>query len=288
MRLYEHPVYNNRKLLIVPIGDIQFTGTDPDTAGGCSINHLNSFLTQIKELAKAHKAQIAWLGTGDYVDLISPSNRQSYKANGLYPTAKRVITKAVINVVDELYEILKPHIRGRDIVTLCLGHHWFSYHASLELPYSDTDQHLASLFGLTKRADRGVCHGAGHVTFTWGDAEYRVLFQHGQGNGQSLAYGLNKLDKMAGGWERVDAHVMGHTHKSGSVKKAKLSIEGNEVVHRDVRLITSGAFLKGWKVGEVLYPEGGQMSPLPLGGSAILVWPNTKEPSGISSVSMTL
>lgn len=287
MRLYEVSV--KKRVLLVPIGDIQFTGTDPAISGGCSVRYLRYFLAQVTRIARDLKAEIRWIGTGDYTDLISPSNRAGYLASGLYSPAKRVISDAVHDVVEELHGILKEFIRGRDIVTLCRGHHWFLYDDSLELPYRDTDKHLAALFGLAKRDDRGVCEAAGlaSVQFESG-AVYRVLFQHGQGNGQSLAYGLNKLDKLAGAWEEVDAHVMGHTHKSGAIKKAKLRVQDGEIVHRDVRLITSGAFLRGWVEGEVLYPEEKQLGAIPLGGSALFVEADSSHPSGHHSFSIDI
>ena len=287
MRVYTNNV--PEKILIVPFGDIQFTGLYTETKGGCSVKYLEHFLSIINRLADSLDAKPYFIGTGDYVDLISPSNRSRYMASGLYSPARRVITHSVWTIVEELYEILRPFMAPSQIVSLCRGHHWFSYDPDLELPYTDTDRHLAAMFNLAKREDHGVCEAAGLADFRFSNGvSYRVQFQHGQGNGQSLAYGLNKLDKMASGWEGVDAHIMGHTHKQGAIKKARLDIRDGKIIHRDIRLITSGSFLKGWELNEVLYPEEKQMGPLALGGAAIYVEPDSTQPRGHMSFSIDI
>lgn len=274
MKLFTKEV-DRPALLIVPFGDIQFTGLNPKTAGGCSVNALTEYLHFVRDMARRFDAQISFIGTGDYVDMMSPSNREAYKASGFYEPNKRIFDVAFADIVVELSKVLLPYILPSEVLAFCMGHHFFNYGTSAvgEKFYQSTDHHLLDLIGVKNPAEK-IVPAAGYVEYKFPRAEsYCGIFQHGEGNGQSLAYGLNKLDKMAGGFERVDFFVMGHTHKVGSVKKARLSIQNGEIVDHDIRLITSGAFLKGWMKGETLYPEMKQLSPIPLGGSLILARP---------------
>jgi len=292
MRIFDVAVYKQR-LLVAPVGDIQFTGSA--NVGGCSESALRSYLTEIRRLAEVNDAQVAWIGTGDYVDLMSPSNRVRYRASGLYSTAGRMVSSAVSGIVAELAAVLREYMEPHEIVALCYGHHYFTYDMGDNneevLPWRDTDVHLACELGMSQREHQGLVHGLGCVTFQFqeGGATYRVLFEHGQGNGQMLAYGLNKLDKIAGGWEGVDAHVMGHVHKIGISKKARLMLdERGELCHRDIMLLTSGTFLRGYVAESVLYPEMKQLPPLPLGSSAVLVSIDASLPTGLRAVGLTL
>lgn len=101
---------------------------------------------------------------------------------------------------------------------------------------------------------------------------------HGEGNGQSLAYGINKLLKLAGGWESVDAIISGHFHKLASAKTPRIrpSSDGKQLHERDIRLVTSGSFLKGYMLDDELYPEEKQWPPLSLGAAALSVYPKKK------------
>ena len=57
-----------------------------------------------------------FVGTGDYVDFLSPSNRVRLANAGLYDTALQVIRDKATELVDELYErYLKDHPAPEDV-----------------------------------------------------------------------------------------------------------------------------------------------------------------------------
>jgi hypothetical protein len=270
----------DQPVLIAPLGDIQFTGTSPHLKSGCSVGGLRRHLAWLKRTASQLGAKLSVIGVGDYVDLLSPSNREKYRAAGLYSNARRLVGYSMSHIVEELGEIMKEHLDPEDLVVLLRGHHYFLYDGDDGLSeYRDSDEQLSDILGISSLP----YNGAAYVQYKWPTTQYNVLASHGQGNGASLGYGLNKLDKMAGGFENVQAFAMGHTHKLGSVKKAKLSVRDDVVVHNDVRLITTGAFLRGWMKDELQYPEEGQMPPLPIGGGALYVEEDENEPQGHSS-----
>jgi hypothetical protein len=277
MQIYDVPMEG--PVLIAPLGDIQFTGNDPNVKGGCSVGGLKSHLSWLRRTAEQLGASLSIIGTGDYVDMMSPSNRDKYKANGFYSNVTRAMSFYMGHIVEELAEILSAYISPEEVEVLLMGHHYFPYEDG---KFRHSDEHLAHLLGI-KNAPHD---GAAYLRYQWSTTTYNVLAAHGQGNGQSLAYGLNKLDKLAGGWSDVQAHVTGHTHKLGSIKKAQLAVRDGKVIHDDVRLITAGAFLRGWVKDELMYPEAGQMGALPIGGSALYVEEDSTQPQGHSSFAL--
>lgn len=275
----------NKPLAIAALGDIQFTGKGPRTQMGCSVSHLKEHLEWVTKGLKFGSGRmhplrdhhVQWIGTGDMVDLMSPSNRDRYRMSGLYSSTTRVVDWRLAEIVEELAEILAPYMKGK-VVTLCRGHHWFGWESN-KLPYKDTDRYLGALLGMEDKHNQGVTESQCIVTFEWPNgAKYRVLAMHGQGNGQTLAYGINKLMKLSGGWDCVDAIFSGHYHKLTSAKTPRLRVSetGNRILDRDIRLVTSGSFLRGYILDDELYPEMGQMPPLSIGSAAISVYPKKK------------
>ena len=264
--------------LIAPFGDVQYSGSDPAIQGGCSIKGFSSHLKWLRTMSTRLGATLSLISVGDHVDLMSPSNREGYNRAGIYSTAKRAISFYFGTIVDELADIVLEYIKPEEVVNVMYGHHWFTYDGGA---HRDTEHHLAERFGGVPVVEASV-----YIEYKFPGTQYNVLAQHGVGNGASLAYGLNKLDKLSGGFEGVHAFVQGHVHKLGAIKKAKLSIGHGDIVHKDVQLVTTGAFLRGWKKDEALYPEVGGMSPLPIGGAAILVEEDDSTPEGHTSVVM--
>src|SRR2546422_6033354 len=101
----------NKTLTIIPIGDCQYDGSEESTALGA-----------LKQTIKKGVEEGAFfIGMGDMTDFLSPSNRSALKGARLYDTAHDVIERAGNQLVDEIYEILKP-TTGR-FLGLLEGHH---------------------------------------------------------------------------------------------------------------------------------------------------------------------
>jgi hypothetical protein len=276
----------DKPIAIAAIGDIQFTGTG-NLQMGCSVKHLKEHLEWLANGSHLKGHEVYYCGTGDMVDMMSPSNREAYRYSGIYSSSKRVISYQMKGIVDELAEIILPYMKGRT-VTLCRGHHWFYFddwkkHPDLfgaDYSCEDTDTYLGRLLGFSKDGDPpyGVTEGLAHITFRWPNgATYQVLVTHGEGNGQTMTYGINKQAKLASLWEDIDAMIMGHTHKLASAKLGRMRISSKKLVEREIRLITSGSFLKGYLVDDEVYAEMKQLGPLALGASAISVYPKEKK-----------
>jgi hypothetical protein len=233
---------------------------------------LTNFLGEVEK--DAVEGELSFIGTGDYIDALTPSNRARYRASGLYASARRRILDTTLHpLVTQVAKLLAP-MMWRTAV-LCQGHHWFEYDTdhptlsklqSLRTPILHSDAYLASLLR-TKFAP-------GHVMVNYNfksGGTYRVLAWHGQGNGQTLAYGLNKLARKSGGWEGIDAILMGHTHKLGSLVETRLRLERGKVRDRSIPLVNSGSYLRAYLINEQTYVEDAGLNGLALGGAAIRV-----------------
>ena len=273
----------DKPLAIAPLGDIQY-GNE-----GCSLKLLKEHLEWIDE--DFTNCDLRFIGTGDYIDLMSPSNRDRYKASGLYSSAVRAVDGALAEYVNKLAEVLHPHLEGK-VTTLCRGHHWmewsddewlFQTHPDLKLaPPRDSDRYLSFLLGShlnstgNLRRGWGVTEKVAYVSYVWPSGRrFNVLAFHGEGGGQTLTYTLNKLDKFAGHWDDIDAVIMGHTHKLGAVPKQKLTVDRHGIIrHRNVPLVSAGSFLKGYVENAETYVEGKQLHPIALGGAVIKAYPD--------------
>lgn len=255
MKIYTRSV--EKDVLIAPLGDIQY-GNE-----GFSKNYLTRYLNWVHTISKENKAKVYFIGTGDYIDLMSPSNRDRYKKSGLYSSATRVIQdRTVIPLMSECAELLE-YTNGK-FLAFARGHHWMHFTERIDDEY-DTDSWLA-----TSLQAPAPFEGAAIIRLEFPSGrKYRIHATHGQGNSQAVSYGLNKLARQAHSWENIDAFVMGHTHKLGLGVLAPLSEEGGELKSRQIPLITSGAFLRSYVKDITTYSEEGQMWSLALGASVL-------------------
>lgn len=271
MRVIDVPV-STTNITIAPLGDIQY-GNE-----GFSQSHFTKAVHRLNSIENLHI-----IGTGDYLDCMSPSNREAYRKSGLYSSSKRTFqTGAIEPQVHELFNMLPTEA---NYVALCKGHHYFEYDHGYEdrellverfgdLIPRNTDQHLAFLLG----AEYVPVMVLVNFRFSSGQV-YRVLAWHGEGNGQTLAYGLNKMMRTAAGFEGIDAIFMGHTHKlaTGADVRIRYDDEKGDFTDRPVMLLNSGSFLKAYLKGNVAYPETGGLPSLALGHGAITVAPLGKK-----------
>lgn len=260
---------------IVALGDIQY-GNE-----GFSDKALRLFLQDVTE--DSVNAPLSIIGTGDYIDAMSPSNRERYRASGLYSSLRRRIQSHTLRtLVHELFDRYLTPFAGQFAV-LCRGHHWFNYEWEPdvdpnsiaeeqrlpgETPALTSDSHLARLLD-TQLASHHVL-----VSYRFPSGRtYNVLAWHGAGNGVTLTYGLNKLVRASSGWEQIDAIFMGHTHKLGAVAETRLRVseDGKDVIARSIPLVNSGSYLRGYLINDCAYPEDKGLNALALGGAMLRV-----------------
>ena len=101
--------------ILMPINDIQYDGPD----GVADLKRLGS------HLAWGMERNALFIGLGDFIDFMSPSNRERYAGSNLYTNAKETVDRIATILEDEIMHVLSP-TRGRWI-GLLQGHHFFEH-----------------------------------------------------------------------------------------------------------------------------------------------------------------
>lgn len=257
-----------KEVTVVPLGDIQWAGRKEQIA-----------YTQLQEfIAEAVERKAWFLGMGDYVDFLSPSNRQRLLQAGLYDTAQGVVEDKAQDLAQELYEDILAPTKGRWLGML-EGHHW----AHLESGET-TDQYLCKRLG-SRFLGTSAYVGLMFPTH-FGTRGVTIWAHHGEGGGQTVAAPVSKLEGMANYWD-ADVMVVAHMSKKASGQIQRCYPVWNSklptVRYKTIHLVGAGAWLKGYaersRHGNT--PRGGyvekrMLKPVALGSSFIRVKPKMR------------
>ena len=266
-----------KPLVIMPVGDIQWFGDDHEVA-----------LDKLRKHILWGVQQGAWfVGMGDYIDAFSPSNRQRLKSAGLYDNANRIVDRAAVDLVDQLYDkALKPS-EGRWLGLLA-GHHFADLRDG-----TTTDQYLAHKLKTNHLGDCAYIR----LVFkrpapqTSGSGEVLIWCHHGEGSGQSAAAPVQKLERLPATWEG-DIFLMGHQSKIAVAPVDRCfpvwpqanGVQQPQLFYRTVILCGTGSFMKGYVEGRYegqtprgTYIEKRMLRPVSLGSPVITVTPRYKD-----------
>lgn len=258
-------------ITLAPIGDIQWFGHKSAVAWDALQQHI-----------EAAMAREAWfIGMGDYVDFLSPSNRRRLDNANLYDTASRVVNDKAEELTRQLYDQLLKPTTGRWL-GLLEGHHY----AQLQTGKT-TDQLLCELLRTT------FLGTSAYISLTLSPSpgsrallRYLIWLHHGQGGGSKAHAPLLKLENLTPYWEG-DLFLVGHMSKMGAVPINRVhpvfSEKGtmpNRLSHRKIYLVGTGSWAKGYeeqsRQGNTPrggYVETGMMNPVALGAPFITVVP---------------
>lgn len=245
-----------KKFVLTPIGDIQWSGDHGSTAQDQLKRHIDKCL----------ELDSYFIGTGDYIDFLSPSNRQRLASAELYDTAQDVIAEKAYELNLEVYEkFLKP-TTGRWI-GMVEGHHFY------EGGGETTDERLS---GMLKTTFLGTS-----AFIRIPRADFVIYVHHGTGGGTLPGAGLNKLYHVAAGLQGADVYLMGHNTKLATARLSRPFPKWDKkptLQHRDVWVINCGGFSKSNVVGHRHgtiprgdYAEQRMLTPSPLAAPIITV-----------------
>lgn len=287
MELVSHviPAKVGEEIKILPVGDIQWSGRDYEVA-----------MKMLKRHIEWGVAQGAYfLGMGDYIDFMSPSNRARFAHAGLYDTALKTVDDKARSLTEDLFlQALKPS-KGRWL-GLLEGHHYHQYRDG-----TTTDQELA---GMLDAPFLGTCAYVRLMLKMTGSRFGSVVVwcHHGVGGGGTSGAPLNKIENLLKTWE-ADIYLMGHHHKkvAAPIDRIEPVWRGHRskpgVVHRTKIIACTGSFLKAYtqepkgRKGRVEpaesfrggYVEGKMLNPTALGGVLVKIkprWANTDSKTG--------
>lgn len=255
---------------ICPIGDIQWNGDRHDIA----YDHLQEHIAKCLTLPNPR-----FIGMGDYIDFVSPTNRAALAAAALYDGARKSISDKALDLTLECYgKILKP-TKGKWLGLLS-GHHFFPLRTG-----GNTDIRLAEMLDCPY-FDEGIAV----VHLVWSNKteqhSINIWARHGMGYGKKAAVVSYKLEDIANYWEGIDVYLMGHfTKKSHASFDRPYPVFANGKAwldHKTIHLVGTGGWSKGYveaiepKKNIITYVERAGLSPVALGAPILNVRPTRR------------
>lgn len=269
-------------LKLMPIGDIQYSGEN----GSADMARL------AKHIAWGVENGCYFVGMGDYIDFLSPSNRQRLKEAAVYDTAEQVIDNAATELEQAVQKALAPSV-GRWL-TVVEGHHYFNH-----LDGTTTGQRLAQFLGCQYGGDCTLLR----LTFKLftkagapGVATNTKLFvHHGHGGATTIGGILTALErKLLAAFPSVQLFFIGHFHQVIPDLKDALDVTDRGVpklYHYTRGIVLTGSFMKGWTQGNRVgnrpqgsYVEQRMLPPAMLGGPLVTLTPKRIDNGSLSLV----
>lgn len=214
------------------------------------------------------------VGMGDYLDLMSPSNRREIRAAKLYDSTLNALDDIGDRYVTHLLRLMKG-TEGRWLGFL-EGHHFIEMSDGLT-----TDMKLAEGLGAQFL---GSCAFI-RLSFSKRRAHRRTCtlwVHHGAGSGVRVSSPLNKIENIMHVFD-ADIYLMAHQHKLVSAKLNQIYMTRKrpyELGHRQRIAACTGGYFRGYmlesKVGRVprgSYAERGMLPPTALGCIRVQITP---------------
>lgn len=246
----------DKPIHIMPFGDIQFGTQDTN-------------IDLVRKWVKYADQENAYLvGLGDYVDFMSPSNRERFAAANLYDNVIQSIDEFMMDQLEELYEILKP-TTGRWL-GLLHGHHYWTFSNG-----RTSDEVLAEMLGCPYLGTTAM------LGLRFKDGICTIWATHGTGGGVTTAGHLAKLERIVA---TFDAHIylMAHVTKLAAARPQRIVVNwrNGRVAFQNLLIASTGGFMQGYTPGRKQgnrptgsYVEQKMLPPVGLGASLITVSP---------------
>jgi len=220
-------------------------------AYNCDVEGWRHFLDYCKKLMK-ESPNVYFLGLGDYDDLGSESERRKLAHSELHETTYDSLDDYMDKRTRDFCKELE-FMKGR-IIGLIEGNHHYKFAAGdtstmrmckyLNAKYLGGISIIRLLFkykgstvGKNQSVDIYAHHTAGSKS----------------GGGRKAGSSLNKLEDMADVWD-VDICIAGHDHKMNVGFPVRMYLDRQmNVKQRDILLVRTGSFQKGWVPGRQGY-----------------------------------
>lgn len=252
--------------IVMPIGDVQLG------AQGVEEERLK------RHLEWGMEQGAYFLGMGDYVDVMSPSNREAWRSIRRYDS----VTQAMQEKAQEHVERFLKLTKGTEERWLGLlhGHHFYDFEDG-----TTSDTRIAQAL---KAPYLGTC-GAVILRFERHSSSKKspslrcvIWAHHGWGSARRQSGPINNLEDVAG-WFEADIYLMGHQTKKPAVPKPRLYVSDAppyRLVARKKILAGTGGFYQGYVIGSKVnglphgtYVEEAGLPPVALGGIVLKIRP---------------
>jgi hypothetical protein len=210
----------------------------------CAVDRWKEFLDYCKTLRNA-----TYLGMGDYMDMLSTSERVTL-AGELHESTRDSLDDLAEKKCQEFAAELKP--MKSNLVGLIEGNHYWQFQSGVT-----STQRLCQLMGckylgVASFVRLVLCRSRGGP---W--RNFDIFAHHGKGAARLVGGSFNRvqqLDEVA----VADAYIMGHDHKRGVIPATpRLVLERHggklSVKERTGWIVRSGSFLKAYQDGRRSY-----------------------------------
>lgn len=258
-------VDSTQPFTVVPVGDLQLMSAD--IKSGTSVN-IKAFQRHLRFIEDNYENPL-YLGMGDYIDFLSPSNRDSLKKAKVYDQSREYIDEAAIALADEFVDLVS-HTKGRWLGILT-GHHFCELRSGIT-----TDMYIAD------KLDATYLGRVAHITVRYqnsngkSDGTLNIWAHHGEG---TRKYPAGKLvDNVVPHWPDVDLFFMGHMHESDVARLARYTVDREgDLVKRNGLAVVTGAWLESYTQGVSSYIENAMLRPRATGAPVVVVTPYSDE-----------
>uniref|UniRef100_A0A6M3KCU1 Calcineurin-like phosphoesterase domain-containing protein n=1 Tax=viral metagenome TaxID=1070528 RepID=A0A6M3KCU1_9ZZZZ len=248
--------------LVMPVGDVQFEKGDK-----------NDRLRRHIEWGVKQGAY--FLGMGDYVDVMSPSNRESWRAMRKYDSVQKAMDEKAEEHVEGFLNLISGS-EGRWL-GLLEGHHFYEFDDG-----TTSDTRIAQAL---KTTFLGTC--AAVVLRFKRDKTNTALrciiwCHHGMGSSRMQSGPITRLEHIMPYFE-ADFYLMGHMTKKPAAPVPRIYISDQEpyrLISKKKYLVGTGGFTQGYKQGATQggrprggFVERGMMPPVALGGPVLKIRP---------------
>lgn len=253
-------------------------------AYNCDVDGWLKFLEYCKALQKRSK-NVYYLGLGDYDDIASTSERIKLAHSELHDTTYDSLDEYVDKRTQDYCKEL-AFMKGR-VIGMIEGNHHYKFAAG-----DTSTMRMCSYLGTTYLGGISVIR----LDFKYKGAEagkrcaVDIYAHHTAGSkgggGRKAGSSLNKLEDMADVWD-VDICVAGHDHKMNSGFPVRMFLDKNmNVKQRDILLVRTGSFQKGWVPGKQGYVPTFNGKPNFLGCPIIKLTPTREKKNGADVISI--
>lgn len=255
-----------QEMQIMPIGDLQLG------ASGVDLDRFRKQMAWVKDQERQGRPPIYFLGMGDYIDVMSPSNRAEWRAARVYDSVRVAMDQKAVELEQQFLNEVQG-TAGRWL-GLLQGHHWFEHEDG-----TTSDTRIANALGARFL---GTC---AFVRLIFDNLNRHKLSttiwaHHGKGNGMMPHAVLNTLYRVMTHFE-ADIYLMGHTTRKAAVTSPRLVFDGHKIRDQKKILAGTGGFTKGYEFEsmnlagrpEGSYVEQALFAPASLGGIIIRVRP---------------
>jgi len=263
----------DQEIILCPIGDIQYGSP------GCEVDRLKAHIAWAEGLRKQGKS-VYYIGMGDYTDADSPSNRKRIVAiwGDLYDSTRAAIIKGREVYLEEVKKLLAPTVGHW--IGLLSGHHIAEFEDG-----TNGDSRLAQFLKTKYLGSSTMLHlrfkGRGYD-----GAVCKIWAHHGEGSGQSVSAGINKVMQRAVPYWFANLYLMGHFHSVDAKPIPwieSVTGPGGEVHLKGTKrfIVVTGGWLAGYAEGSKdafglpvgNYIEKAMLAPHTLGAPVIFIRP---------------